>query len=68
MGPQVTEGLNTVWVPSESGLGWGGGQEGGSEGAVLGPRSAPAPGMGEGRTAPWGLPEDRKSTRLNSSH
>lgn len=28
MGPQVTEGLNTVWVPSESGLGRA---EGGSE-------------------------------------
>jgi hypothetical protein len=23
VGPQVTEGLNTVWVPSESGLGAG---------------------------------------------
>ena len=50
MGPQVTEGLNTVWVPSESGLGQDGGWEGGREGVVPSSRAlAPAPRLGS-----WG--------------
>lgn len=56
VGPQVTEGLNTVWVPSESGLGWDGGQEGGSEGAVLASRLCPSSWDGRRQDCALGAP------------
>lgn len=60
MGPQVTAGLNTVWVPSESGLGQGGGEREAVRKWGWAP-PALAPGVREGSSVPLGLPELRKN-------